>query len=363
VDANLGDPGGWQRYDWLAPAPTATVAGGKVTTTTASKATGSPFTVVSQGAVAQQNVGVTYTRALEPGIDLSYESNAVTLNESSSSYLAPTGGMPDDLSHGQKASLLFQPAPALSFGGNVHTSTDDAGSPESAWETHGTGFAAEGHLPGNSVLNFSLNDDTTTTGLIATPAYTSADDSYDAQWKQPLGKLPLTAVVKGHYEETSSDGALSTRLPSMEQALIWKPGDTTTLQMGLRQQHYQDFPGITNQFNETLFADWSQAVVPDVTWHSYAEVLNTNGTRPVAPAAITSTTSGANGTPQSQDPTNNPLQSSFTDETVTFSTGPSFKLDRDVSATIEYSDKIDRNPAPGDVGQEQRVSVSLKGTF
>jgi hypothetical protein len=133
--------------------------------------------------------------------------------------------------------------------------------------------------------------------------------------------------------------------------------------MGLRQQHYQDFPGITNQFNETLFADWSQALVPDVTWHSYAEVLNTNGTRPVAPAAVTSSTSGVNGTPQSADPTNNPLQSSFTDETITFSTGPSFQLDRDLSAAIEYSDKFDRNPAPGDVGQEQRVSVSLKGTF
>jgi hypothetical protein len=363
VDANLGNSGGWQRYDWLAPAPPTTVANGKLTTTTAPSATGDPFTVVSQGAIAQENVGVTYTRALEPGIDLSYESNAVTLNESSGSYLAPTDGTPDDLSHGQKASLQFQPAAPLTLAGNVHTSTDDAGSPESAWETHGTGLSAEGHLPGDSVLNFSLNDDTTTTGLVATPASTSADDSYDGQWKQPLGKLPLTAVLKGHYEETTSDGALATRLPSMEQSLIWKPIGDTTLQMGLRQQHYQDFPGITNQFNETLFADWAQTIMPDVTWHSYAEVLNSNGTRPVAPAAVTTSTSGVNGTPQSADPTNDPLNTSFNDETITFSTGPSFQLDRDLSASIEYSNKVDRNPAPGDAGQEQRVSVSLKGTF
>jgi hypothetical protein len=361
VDANLGNSGGWQRYDWLAPAPVTTVANGKVTTSTTTGAAGDPFTVVGRGSLAQQTVGVTYTRALEPGIDLSYESNAVTLNEGAGSYLAPNDGTPDDLSHGQKASLQLQPAQALTLAGNVHTATDDAGSPASAWETHGSGLSAEGHLPGDSVLNFSLNDDTTTTGIFA--SYASTDDSYDGQWKQPLGKLPLTAVVKGHYEETSTGGVPATRLPSMEQALVWKPGDTTTLQMGLRQQHYQDFPGITNQFNETLFADWAQAVVPDVTWHSYAEVLNTNGTRPVAPAAVTASTSGVNGTPQSADPTNNPLQSSFNDETVTFSTGPSFQLDRDLSASIEYSNKIDRNPAPGDVGQEQRVSVSLKGTF
>jgi hypothetical protein len=342
VDANLGNSGGWQRYDWLAPAPTTTVANGKLTTTTAPSATGDPFTVVSQGSIAQETVGVTYTRALEPGVDLSYESNAVTLNESSGSYLAPADGTPDDLSHGQKASLQFQPAAALTLAGNVHTSTDDAGSPENAWETHGTGLSAEGHLPGDSVLNFSLNDDTTTTGLAATPACASADDSCDGQWKQPLGKLPLTAVLKGHYEETSSDA---------------------TLQMGLRQQHYQDFPGITNEFNETLFADWAQTIMPDVTWHSYAEVLNTNGSRPVAPAVVTPSTSGVNGTPQSADPTNDPLNTSFNDETITFSTGPSFKLDRDLSASIEYSNKFDRNPAPGDAGQEQRVSVSLKGTF
>jgi hypothetical protein len=363
IDPNLGDANSWQHYDWLAPASTGTVSTGKITATTASGATGDPFNVVGQDSAWQENVGVTYTRPVAPGVDLSYESSAVTLNEASGSFLSQTDGTPDDLSNGQKASLQIQPAAPLTLAGNVHTSTDDAGSPESAWETHGTGLSADGHLAGNSELTLALNDDMTTTGLSAVPASTAGDDSYDAQFKQPLGKLPLTAFVKGHYEETTTDGALTSRLPSLEQSLVWKPVDSTTLQMGLRQQHYQDFPGVTNEFNETLFADWAQTILPEVTWHSYAEVLNTDGTRPVAPAAITSNTSGANGTPQSQDPTNNPLNSSFADETITFATGPSFKLDQGLSASIEYSNKVDRNPAPGDAGQEQRVSVSLKGTF
>ena len=60
-------------------------------------------------------------------------------------------------------------------------------------------------------------------------------------------------MLKGHYEETGSGGAPATSLPSMEQSLVWKPVGETTLQMGLRQQHYQDFPGVTNELNETLF--------------------------------------------------------------------------------------------------------------
>jgi hypothetical protein len=38
-------------------------------------------------------------------------------------------------------------------------------------------------------------------------------------------------------------------------------------------------------------------------------------------------------------------------------------LQKDISASVEYSDRWDKNPAPGTVGQEQRVSVSIKGTF
>jgi hypothetical protein len=360
LDPNLGDSNSWQHIDWLAPSSTPGT-NGQLTTTTAPAAKGDPFTIVGQGSAWQENVAVTYARALAPGVDLSYQSSATTLNESSNPNPAPTDGTPDDLSHGQKAALQFQPFPAVTLSGNVHAATDDAGSPQNAWETYGRGFNAEGHLPGNSVLSFSLNDDTTTTGSYPSSAPSTAD-AYDAQWQQPLGNYPLTAVLKGHYEETATDGATQTRAPSLEQSLVWKPADGATLQMGLRQQHYQDFPGITNQLNETLFADWAQSILPNVTWHSYAEVLTSDGTRNVAPAVITPAVSGANGTPQSADPTNS-LGASFTDQTVTFATGPSFKLDRDLSANLEYSNKIDRNPAPGGVDQEQRFSVSLKGTF
>ena len=57
------------------------------------------------------------------------------------------------------------------------------------------------------------------------------------------------------------------------------------------------------------------------------------------------------------------LPVSIDDQTLTFSTGPSFKLQKDISASVEYSNRWDKNPTPGSIGQEQRVSISLKGTF
>ena len=79
-------------------------------------------------------------------------------------------------------------------------------------------------------------------------------------------------------------------------------------------------------------------------------------------------TSGTNGTAQQNNPANNTsvtssLPISIDDQTLTFSTGPSFKLQKDISASVEYSDRWDKSPAAGTAGQEQRVSVSLKGTF
>jgi hypothetical protein len=358
ADAALGTANGWQRYDWLKSGDDSsgtTAANGKITATT-SQAVGDPFAAVSGNSIFQQNYGVTYTRPIAPDLSLSYETSAVTLNENSNASPAATDGIPDDLSQTQKVGLQLQPAQNLTLSGNLHDSMDDAGAPASNEETRGSGFYGETHLPNSSVLTFGGNVDTTTAGYVG--GGTTGDDTYDAQLKQPLGKLPLTATLKGHYEETSTDGAPTTRLPSLEQSLSWKPAGTTTLEMGLRQQHYQDFPGVTNQLNEALFADWAQTVLPEVTWHSYAEVLNSR-TTDLAPAAPS--TSGANGTPQSADPTNS--LGSLNDQTLTFSTGPSFKLDQGVSASIEYSNRIDRNPLPGDAGQEQRVSVSLKGTF
>jgi hypothetical protein len=138
------------------------------------------------------------------------------------------------------------------------------------------------------------------------------------------------------------------------------------LQAGLRQQQYQEYPGVDHELNEALFADWSQKVVDDVTWHSYAEVLNSRGLLDQAPAAPIA--SGANGTAQATAPgstasVTSSLPVSIDDQTLTFSTGPSFRLEKDISASVEYSDRWDKNPAPGTTGEEQRVSVSLKGTF
>ena len=357
TDAVLGSPGGWQRYDWLSPSDSTAVATGGKVATTAGQTISDPFAVATNGALWQEKYGATYTQSIAGNLKLLYDTDTVTLNEASQNF---STGTPDDLSHDQKAGLQFQPMAQLTLGGNVHDSADDASSPASSVETRGAGVTAEAHLPFNSVLSLDGNSDTTTIG--ATSAGATVGDSYDAQLKQPLGKLPVTAIVKGHYEDTSEGGKVTSNLPSLEQSLVWKPADATTVQMGLRQQQYQYFPGDSNALNEAVFADWSQSLLPEVTWHSYAEVLSSRGTQDVAPAVPT--TSGANGTPQSADPTNSlGVPTSFTDEAITFSTGPSFKLDRDVSASVEYSNRIDHNAVPGNAGEDQRVSVSLKGSF
>jgi hypothetical protein len=240
----------------------------------------------------------------------------------------------------------------------------DATLPSNSTTTSGTGFSAESHLPFNSVLTLGVNSDRTNAD--APTGLDTQTNAYDAQIKQPIGQLPLSAILKGHYEGTSVGGAAPTSLPSLEQSLIWKPLQNTTIQAGLRQQQYQEYPGVDHLLNEALFADWSQKVVDDVTWHSYAEVLNSRGLLDEAPGAPIA--SGANGTPQASLPgsntsVTNSLPISIDNQTLMFSTGPSFRLEKDISASVEYSNRWDRDPAPGSVGQEQRVSVSLKGTF
>ena len=286
------------------------------------------------------------------------------LNESSNAVLPLAGGTPDGLTRSQSAGLQFQPADAVKVGGNVHASSTDAAIPGDSIVTTGAGFSTETKLPTNSVVSLCAN--TNRTGADNSNASVTTDTSYDAQLSQPVGNLPLSAILKGHYEETQVTGSPLGKTPSLEQSLTWKPAQSTTVQMGMRQQQYQEYPGVDNQFNEALFADFSQKVIDNVTWHSYGELLNTRGLVDAAPASPIA--SGANGTQQATAPGDNisltssvPL--SLQDQTLTFSTGPSFQLQKDISASVEYSNRWDKNPAPGAIGQEQRVSLSVKGSF
>jgi hypothetical protein len=242
----------------------------------------------------------------------------------------------------------------------VHDSGNDQAAASQG--TSGAGASVETHLPLDTVFTAAVNNDQTRPQ--AEPGLDSDTSGYDAQLQKPLGKLPLSLVLKSHYVETTSGGATQSRMPSLEQSLIWKPADTTTLQAGLRQEQYQDIPGMDNALNQALFADWSQKVLGDsFSWHSYAEMINTRSTVQIAEAGA-----GSNGTPQPTVPQggtglNSALPVTTTDEKLTFSTGPSFQLDEDVIASLQYSSSWDQSPAAGAAGQEQRVSVSLKGTF
>ncbi|MCE0496929.1 MAG: hypothetical protein LV481_03165 [Methylacidiphilales bacterium] len=353
---------GWQQIDWLKPTEDQQLqtAAGTTFNATAGQDINDPATVVSSGSLWQEKYGLTCTQRMADTLSLSYETSAIMLNGGPDSY-PPAAGMPaidgteDDLYQKQTAEFQVQPLDVLTLRGNVHDSSSDFSNPD---VTTGTGFSAEGRLPLNSTLKLDINSDQTGADLLS--GTTSHDTIYDAQIQQPLGKMPLTAVLKSHYEEITATGSPASRFPSLEQSLIWKPAQETTLQMGLRQQQYEESPGICDEFNQAIFADWSQTLLPDVSWHSYTEMMNSRGLETISPSTGTA--------PQANPPGSSPsltssLPVSFEDETLTFTTGPSFKLQKDLSASLEYSSRWDKNPQPGSLGEEQRLSLSLKGTF
>jgi hypothetical protein len=308
-----------------------------------------PFTVLASGSLWQDKESVTYSRAVADRLSLNCTTSSVSED-----------GSPDQLSSEMRAESVYQPFDALKITGNVHEDTNNTGT--TPLVTNGTGCSVETHLPLDAVFTAAVNSDRAHADN--DPGLDVTTQAYDAQLEKPLGKMPLSLLLKGHLTETGAPGAGATRLPSFEQSLVWKPAADTTLQAGLRQQQYQNFPGIDNELNEALFADWSQQIVDDkLAWHSYAEMMNTRSTVEIAEPGL-----GANGTaqpdvPQGGNSVASALPVSTTDEKLTFSTGPSVQLQRDITASLQYSSSWDQNPAPGTVGGEQRVSLSLKGTF
>ena len=360
-------PNGWQSYDWLGTSDQQQrqAASGDSVSVKSTQNLDDPFAVISSGSIWQEQTSSTYTHQVADSLSYSYQTSKTMLNGQTVTPVLNQGS-PYDLSRGQAVSAQFQPIDTLTLNGNLHTSTTDAALPGDAQITKGAALSAQSHVPvSNGVLTLGMNLDQTGADL-SSPVMTTTT-AYDAQYQQPLGKLPLTAVLKGHLAQTTTTGAAPSSLPSLEQSLVWKPVTNATVQMGLRQQQYQEYPGIANQFNEALFADWSQKMAADITWHSYAELLNTRGMIDQAPASPVA--SGANGTPQATVPGSNAssltstLPVSLDDQTVTFSTGPSFQIQKDISASVEYSNRWDTNPTTGSGGSEQRVSLSVKGSF
>jgi hypothetical protein len=337
------------QYDWLQPVEQQQQAARYGTFTAATgENLGDPFAVLSSGSLWQDKQSVTYSHAVTDDLSLKCSSSAVTED-----------GTPDQLGSQVRAESTYQVAGGVTVSGNVHDSDDDqiAGS-----QTTGAGASVQTHLPLDTIFTAAVNNDQTRP--TNEPGLATESNGYDAQVQKPLGKLPLSLVLKSHYVETTAPGAAATRMPSLEQSLVWKPADATVLQAGLRQEQYQTIPGIDNELNEALFADWSQKMLGDsFSWHSYAEMINTRSTVEIAADGA-----GANGTPQPTVPQGgtslgSSLPVTTSDEKVTFSTGPSVQLNSDVIASLQYSSSWDQSPAAGAAGQEQRVSVSLKGSF
>jgi hypothetical protein len=341
----------WLESDWLQPSDnkqaTSSESFQPVTTPSATD----PNAVISSGALWQDTSGAIYTRQLATTLSLSCQATEVDQDG-------------EQISRGQKVALTFKPSDGLTVTSDFHGTTNDPYLPDDETTTSGGSFTAEGKLPTHSTLTFGLHTDRT--GGDVPAGLATQTNACDAQIKQPIGQLPLSAIVKGHYADTWDGHSPASSAPSLEQSLEWKPASNTTLQAGLRSQQYQEYPGVDHQLNEALFADWSQKLADTVSWHSYAEMLNSKGLTNQAPASPIA--SGANGTPQATTPGSNAsptssLPVSLDDQTLTFSTGPSMQVQKDISASIEYSNRWDKNPAPGNTGDEQRVSVSVKGTF
>jgi hypothetical protein len=308
-----------------------------------------PFAVLASGSLWQDKESVTYSRAVNDRLSLNCASSSVSED-----------GLPDQLGTDVRAASVYQPTDAVKVTGNVHN--DSNGASLAPVNTNGAGFSVETHLPLDTVFTAALNCDQSRPD--ANPGLDVTTQAYDAQLQKPIGKMPISLLLKGHLVETAAPDSGATRLPSFEQSLVWKPATDTTLQAGLRQEQYQDFPGIDHELNEALFADWSQKLVDDkLSWHSYAEMMNTRSTVEIAEAGA-----GTNGTaqpdvPQGGTSVGSALPVSTTDEKLTFSTGPSVKLQDDISASLQYTSSWDQNPAPGAAADEQRISVSLKGSF
>ncbi len=339
-----------QLEGWLQADPGNQSAPGESFKSTSATVAPDPFAVLTSGALWEETYGEMYTRDLGDAFSLSCQSTDTVFEEDES-----------EMAHAEQIGLVFSPSILLNMTGNLHGSSTDSEIPNDGTTTSGAGLAAESHLPWDTVLHVGLNFDHTMAEGIGTETRT-----YNAQIERPLGSLPLTAVVKGQFQGTTVGGAPGGNLPTLEQSLVWKPMANTTVQMGLRQQQYQEFPGIDHQLNEAIFADLSEKVVDNISWHSYAELLNTKGLYADAPGAPIA--SGANGTPQATTPGSNTSLSgsmplSFEDQTVTLSTGPTVQLQKDISASLEYSNRWDKNPAVGAPANEQRVSVSVKGSF
>ena len=187
----------WQRYDWLAPTANAqsTSPDGKIQATE-SRDVHDPFKAVATGSLNKEKYGAVYTRQMADMLTLSCEANAIVVSDDA-----------QELSNGQKVGVQFQPMPQLTLRCDVH----------------GVGRRCA-RMPADS---------TTTTGAACFGGEASAAQqrdadgrrefgphrrrcphrprlgrptAYDVQYQQPLGKLPLSAVLKGHYEGTSTGG-------------------------------------------------------------------------------------------------------------------------------------------------------------
>jgi len=335
-----------QLESWLQPDPAGPTAPGESFKATTGTVTPDPFAVLTSGALWQETYGELYTRNLGDACSLTCQASDVLYDAND-----------EELSRSEQMGFSFAPAPVLALSANLHGSATDSGIPQAGTTISGATVAAQSHLPWDTVVNIGLNFDHTLADL---PDASAAEtDSYDAEIEQPLGKLPFTAVFKGRFQNTTVGGAPAGAMPSLEQSLVWKPLTDTTVQMGLRQQQYQEFPGIDHELNEAVFADLSQKMSDGLSWHSYAELLNTKSLYVQAPGAnaAQAPVPGANTSLASSIPL------SLQDQTLTLSTGPTVQLQKDISASLEYSNRWDKNPTGNGPANEQRVSVSVKGTF
>ena len=198
------------RYDLL-PAEQQTAAAHNGTFSTSSGVDlSNPFTVLAAGSLWQDKESVTYSRPVADHLSLNCTSSSTSED-----------GLPDQLGTEVRAASVYQPVQTVTITGNVHN--DSNGGSLTPVSTNGAGCSLETHLPLDTVFTAAVNRDDARAD--ANPGLDVTTQAYDAQVQKPLGKMPVSLLLKGHLIETASPDAATTRLPSFEQIAGLETGD------------------------------------------------------------------------------------------------------------------------------------------
>jgi hypothetical protein len=227
--------------------------------------------------------------------------------------------------------LEWRPLPSVKsevWSGVIQNSSEDLLFDQAAIE-HGGRLTSKPHpltsLSLATTLREPLDD--------AEPATSSS--KVEAAWKQKLGQLPLTLEATPSYIESKTPGDPSHRLTS-RQALVWNASGDSLLSVGTQWSETEKSFQQQNETQLSYFGEWNRKVSPDISLSVRSEFEQS---RQQTPASFHET------------------------QRTTLRAGPSFRLNEDLNARIDFKAAADLQKTGQARPPEQAVSLSLQGRF